>query len=202
MSDSKSVSTGSAAAPGSGSGGASKSAAAAPTNAPAFDIKSGGGAINTVVIGYGMAGKGFHCYLVSLAASHGLSLYGVVAARPEVQKQIKADYPQGVKVFDSVESALADKSVDLMVIATPSGTHTALAVQCLEAGKHVVVDKPFALTLAECDQMIAAATKNRRFLTAFQNRRFDGDFVCCLNLAPSPLHCTRFLVSHIMVVLW
>jgi scyllo-inositol 2-dehydrogenase (NADP+) len=120
-----------------------------------------------------MAGRGFHCYLVKLTP--GLVLRGVVARKPEVRERIQAE--QGCRAYESVEAALADPDVDLIVLATPNSTHADLAVQALNARKHVVTDKVMCLTLADCDRMIAAARKNNVLLSVFQNRRFDGDFL-------------------------
>ncbi len=64
-----------------------------------------------------------------------------------------------------------------MVIASPNDTHAPLALAALEAGKHVVVDKPFTLDLAQARTLIAAAEKHDRLLSVFQNRRWDSDFL-------------------------
>jgi len=129
--------------------------------------------INTVVVGYGRAGKGFHCYLISLAP--GLNLYGVVSGREEARKQAAADY--ACQTFESLDEALTDPAVDLIVLATPNHTHCELALQAIDAGKHVVTDKVMCLSLEECQKMVHAAQTKGVFLTCFQNRRFDGDFL-------------------------
>jgi scyllo-inositol 2-dehydrogenase (NADP+) len=67
--------------------------------------------------------------------------------------------------------------VDAVVIATPHNTHHAFAKTALQAGKHVVVDKPFTLTVAEADDLIAEAQRQNRLLTVFHNRRWDWDFL-------------------------
>ncbi len=127
----------------------------------------------TVVIGYGYAGRSFHSYLIGLTP--GLELHGVASRDPERQKRIVAE--RGCRVYDSFESVLADAAVDLVVLATPNSTHAELAVRALDAGKHVVTDKVMCLNAAECDQMMAAAARNGRLLSVFQNRRWDGDFL-------------------------
>jgi scyllo-inositol 2-dehydrogenase (NADP+) len=126
-----------------------------------------------VVVGYGFAGRCFHTYLVGLASQ--LQLYGVVTSRPEARVQIQSQL--GVKVFGRFEEALADPAVDLMVLATPNDLHASQAIQALEAGKHVVTDKPMSLSIAEADAMIAASRKSGKLLSVFQNRRWDGDFL-------------------------
>jgi scyllo-inositol 2-dehydrogenase (NADP+) len=104
-----------------------------------------------------------------------LVLHGVVSRQAETRARIAAE--QGCKAYAGMEAALADADVDLVVLATPNSTHADLAVQALEAGKHVVTDKVMCLTLADCDRMIAAAERGGRMLSVFQNRRFDGDFL-------------------------
>ncbi|HUD93327.1 Gfo/Idh/MocA family oxidoreductase, partial [Sphingobium sp.] len=76
-----------------------------------------------------------------------------------------------------VDALLADPAIDLIVIATPSATHAALADRALRAGKHVVVDKPFALSLAEARALAALADAVGRKLAVFHNRRFDSDYL-------------------------
>jgi scyllo-inositol 2-dehydrogenase (NADP+) len=71
---------------------------------------------------------------------------------------------------------LAIKSISLIAIATPNETHFPFAKRCLEAGRHVVVDKPFTSTLAEARELVELARKHDRVLTVYQDRRFDGDF--------------------------
>jgi scyllo-inositol 2-dehydrogenase (NADP+) len=128
---------------------------------------------NVVVVGYGFAGRCFHTYLVGLA--EGLNLYGVVTSRPAAQKAVAEGL--GVKVFGRFEEVLQDREVDLVVLATPNDLHAPQAIQAMEAGKHVVTDKPMCLNLAEADAMLAAAKRTGRLLSVFQNRRWDGDFL-------------------------
>lgn len=127
----------------------------------------------TVVVGYGFAGRCFHTYLVSLADE--LRLCGVVTSRPEARQDVEARF--GVPTYDHLEDALDDDGVDLIVLATPNDVHAPQAIAALEAGKHVVVDKPIGLNRSEADRMIAAARRAGRLLTVFQNRRWDGDYL-------------------------
>lgn len=129
--------------------------------------------IQTIVVGYGMAGRQFHSYLVKLTP--GLELRGVVSRSFETRERIVSDL--GRRAYASFEEALGDPEVQLVVLATPNSTHAALAIQALEAGKHVVTDKVMALTLDECDRMIAASEKSGTMLSVFQNRRWDGDYL-------------------------
>ncbi len=125
-----------------------------------------------VVVGYGRWGKHFHCGLVR--TTPGLTLHGVVARRAELRREIENG--EGCLVYPSLDDALRDPAADVILLATPNSTHAELAVQALEAGKHVVTDKVMCLSLAECDRMIEAAQRCDRLLTVVQNRRCDGDF--------------------------
>ncbi|NLO74511.1 MAG: Gfo/Idh/MocA family oxidoreductase [candidate division WS1 bacterium] len=126
-----------------------------------------------VVIGYGFAGRSFHSYLIGITP--GLRLQGIASRNPETREKIVAE--RGCQAYESFEQVLEDPEVDLVVLATPNALHTDQAVQALEAGKNVVTDKVMALTLADCDRMIAAAEKSGKLLTVFQNRRWDGDYL-------------------------
>jgi predicted dehydrogenase len=73
---------------------------------------------------------------------------------------------------------------DLVVVATPNAAHFEIAAAALKAGKHVVVDKPFTITLDEADQLSALANERERVLTVFHNRRWDGDFLTVRKVLP------------------
>lgn len=128
------------------------------------------GEIGVAVIGFGLAGKVFHAPFVS--AVPGLRLEAIVQRKGD--EAAKA-YPK-VRILRSVEEALRDSAVRLIVVATPNETHFDLAKQALLAGKHVVIDKPFAATSAEAGELKELAEKQRVVLAPFHNRRWDGDF--------------------------
>jgi len=77
----------------------------------------------------------------------------------------------------NADELFAEPSVDLVVVATPNTSHFEIAAKAMQAGKHVVVDKPFTITSADADELIALSRKMGRVLTVFQNRRWDGDFL-------------------------
>ena len=129
--------------------------------------------IGVGIVGYGYAGRVFHSYLVGRAA--GLELRAVAARDPGRREQAARE--RGVATYETLEAMAADPRVDLVVLATPHDTHADLAVRALEAGKHVVVDKPMAITLAEADRMVAAAERAGRVLSVFHNRRWDWDYL-------------------------
>jgi scyllo-inositol 2-dehydrogenase (NADP+) len=123
------------------------------------------------VIGFGMAGKIFHTAVV--AATEGLELAAIVQRKGD--EAAKA-YPE-VKIARSIEEMLEDESIRLVTVATPSDVHFENAKECLEAGRNVVVDKPFTLTSDDARKLIDLAREKKVLVTAYQNRRWDGDFV-------------------------
>ena len=126
--------------------------------------------IRTGLIGYGLAGAAFHAPLID--AVEGLALSAIASSREEA---IARDWP-GVPAV-SADAVLGDPELDLVVIATPNTTHAPLARAAITAGKHVVVDKPFALDAAEGAALAAFAEERGRVLSVFHNRRWDGDFL-------------------------
>jgi len=128
---------------------------------------------NAVVVGYGFAGRCFHAYLIGLTPD--LHLHGIAARRPEVRDRAREEL--GTETYAAFEDVLADPVVDLVVLATPNDLHAPHAIAAMEAGKHVVTDKPMCLSLSEADDMLAAARQTGRLLTVFQNRRWDGDYL-------------------------
>jgi predicted dehydrogenase len=111
------------------------------------------------VIGLGYWGPNYARVLRELGAD----LVWACDARPEALHLLRTRYPD-VILTTSVDDVLADHSVDAVVIATPSSTHADLSVAALEAGKHVLCEKPLAFTVAECDRVIDAAAEADRVL--------------------------------------
>ena len=127
------------------------------------------------LIGYGLAGSVFHAPLI--AATEGLVLDTVVTSNPERQEQARAGFPD-VRVAATPDELFARSGeLDLIVIASPNKTHVPLARTALEAGLAVVVDKPVAGTAAEARELAGLAEKRGLFLSVFQNRRWDNDFL-------------------------
>ena len=131
------------------------------------------GTLHAAVVGYGFAGRCFHSYLNNQVPD--IELHGIASRDAATRERIRQE--QHCRTYDSFEEVCADPDVDLVVLATPNSAHADLTVAALNAGKHVVTDKVMALTLADCDRMIAASRENDRLLTVFQNRRWDGDFL-------------------------
>src|SRR5437764_7678016 len=132
--------------------------------------------IRVALVGYGYAGRTFHAPLIR--ATRGLELVAIGSSRRE---QIAADHP-GVAVAASRQDGYAAASVDLVAVATPNDTHAPIASAALRAGKHVVVDKPFALTLDEARDVVKLAHTTGRVVAVFHNRRWDGDFLALKDL--------------------
>ena len=127
--------------------------------------------IGVAVIGFGLAGRVFHAPFVS--AVPGLKLEAIVQRRGD--EAAKA-YPKA-RILRSFEEALQDKAVQLVVVGTPNETHYELARKAIEAGKHVVIDKPFAATSVQAKELWQLAWEKGVVLAPFHNRRWDGDFL-------------------------
>ena len=126
--------------------------------------------IVTGLLAYGMSGKLFHAPFLALHPGFGLR-----AVVERHQPRAAADYP-GIISYPRTEALLADPAIELVVVNTPNDTHYDLARQALLAGKHVLVEKPVATTVAEWQALAALAKERGRRLLAYQNRRWDTDF--------------------------
>ena len=122
------------------------------------------------LIGFGLAGQAFHAPVIR--AVPGMELACIVERS---STQAREKYPD-VRVARTLEELLADKEIELCVVATPNDSHLELARACLLAGRHVVVDKPFAPTLRESEELVRLAAECGRLITVYQDRRWDGDF--------------------------
>ncbi len=126
--------------------------------------------IRVGIVGFGMGARVFHAPLISSVA--GLELAAVVERTTNNAAQ---RYPH-ITTCRSLNDLLADSSLDLIVVSTPSGTHFEVARQILDSGKNVIVDKPMSVTSAEIAQLIQLAAARHVFLIPFHNRRWDSDF--------------------------
>jgi len=106
----------------------------------------------------------------------GMTPVGVADIDPARLKVAKADFPE-VQTYDSLTRMLKESDVDLVTVITPHNTHTALVLEALRAGRHVVSEKPFAIATAQCDAMIAAAKKTGAVLSTYHNRHWDGSIM-------------------------
>jgi predicted dehydrogenase len=117
-----------------------------------------------------MSGRVFHAPF--LAAHEGFEFYAVW----ERSKNEAAQRYPGVKTYRTLDELLADSAVELVIVNTPNATHFEYTKKALEAGKHVVVEKPFVVTAAEGRELQQLAAQQGKLLTVFQNRRWDSDF--------------------------
>ena len=128
--------------------------------------------IKTAVVGYGgtfnMGRK--HLEQMKLA---GMTPYAVAEINPSRMEAAKVDFP-GIQTYSSLAKMLKKSDVDLVTIITPHNTHARLALHALRAGRHVICEKPLAITTAECDAIIAAAEKAGVVLSTYHNRHWDG----------------------------
>lgn len=130
--------------------------------------------MKVALIGRGLGGTAFHMPLIR--------------ALPQLELVVVAGAADAV-------SAVVTPVVDLVVISSPNRTHFPLAEAALNAGKHVVIDKPFTTSVAEADTLIALAKERGRLLTVFHNRRWDGDFRTVKKVMPR-LGEVKLLEAH------
>jgi len=135
--------------------------------------------IEVGLVGFGLAGRSFHAPVIR--AVPGLHLAAIVQRSGD---EAAENYPD-VRVARSLDELLSMPEIRLVLIATPNETHYPFARQCLEAGRDVVVDKPFTTTMEEAVSLVELAKKRNRLLTVYQNRRYDGDFQAIRQLAES-----------------
>lgn len=133
--------------------------------------------IRTAIVGAGASARIFHRPFLARDARFQV---GAVVARAETGRALLPN----AELFPSVEALFAWRP-ELVVLCTPNHTHFELARRCLQAGCHVVVEKPFTASAAEGEELIALAKARRLLLTVFHNRRWDGDFLTVQELVTS-----------------
>jgi scyllo-inositol 2-dehydrogenase (NADP+) len=127
--------------------------------------------MNVGLVGFGFAGRAFHAPVISSVP--GLKLTSILQ---RTGSDALERYPHA-RLVRSLPELLADQQMRLVVIATPNNSHFDLARDCLLAGRHVVIDKPFTTTAAEALKLIDLAKSRDCILTVYHNRRWDGDFL-------------------------
>lgn len=139
--------------------------------------------VEVAIVGYGLAGSVFHAPLI--AAEPRMRVAVVVTGSAERGEQARREHP-GVRVVPNVAELFGDTAgLGLAVIATPNRTHAPIARQALGAGLPVVVDKPFAVTVADAEDLVERAERAALPLSVFHNRRWDGDFLTVRELVDS-----------------
>ncbi len=125
----------------------------------------------TALLSFGMSGRVFHAPFIHI--HKGFTLKGVW----ERTKSESHQYYPGLHIYRSLEELLADDEVSLVIVNTPTNTHYDFTKKVLAAGKHAVVEKAFTTTVAEAMELRTIAEHNNLFLSVYQNRRWDSDFL-------------------------
>ncbi|CZR54286.1 related to oxidoreductase [Phialocephala subalpina] len=129
---------------------------------------------NVGVIGYGMSAKVFHIPLILVTPT--FKLHSIVQRTPKPNDDASKDHPSA-KIYHSAETLFADPAIDIIIVTTTPDTHFTFTKAALEAGKHVLVEKPFVPTSAEAQQLIDISAKTGKLICVYQNRRWDSDFL-------------------------
>ncbi|WP_340615030.1 oxidoreductase [Xenorhabdus thailandensis] len=143
------------------------------------------------LVGYGYASKTFHAPLIA-----GTPNIELVAISSSDTDKVKKDWPT-ISVASSPEELFSDPNIDLIVIPTPNDTHYPLAQKALKAGKHVVVDKPFTITVKQAQSLKKQAEEANLLLSVFHNRRWDSGFLTVKSLIKeNKLGALKYYESH------
>jgi predicted dehydrogenase len=126
--------------------------------------------INTALLSFGMSGQVFHAPF--LQVHDGFNFYAVW----ERSKNLAQEKYPSVKTYRTLEELVNDQAIELVIVNTPSVTHYEYAKKCLQANKHVIVEKPFTATVEEGEELIALAKERNKLLSVYQNRRYDSDY--------------------------
>lgn len=132
--------------------------------------------IKTGIASYGLSGKVFHAPFIETNEA-----FELCAICERSKNEASKTYPH-VKIVRSFDELLADAALELIIVNTPDVTHFDYCRAALEAGKHVIVEKPFVFSVAEGEALIKLAAEKGCMLTVFQNRRWDGDFMTIRNI--------------------
>lgn len=147
--------------------------------------------IKTAIVGFGTVAENMHAPLISVCPD--LDLVEVVERSTQKSKE---KYPS-VTIYRSLEELLEKGEAELIVITTPNTFHFPMAKKCLEAGKHVVIDKPVTIFSHEAEELLELMEKTGKVCSVFQNRRFDGDIMTLQQLIQeNTLGDLVYLESH------
>lgn len=126
--------------------------------------------INVAICSFGMSGKLFHAPFIHVHP--GFNLY---ACWERSKKLVNEVYPAVIS-FDDYDVMLADPAIELVIVNTPNNTHFSYTKKALEAGKHVIVEKPFVINVEEGEELISLAAEKKCLLSVYHNRRNDSDY--------------------------
>ena len=135
--------------------------------------------INTALVGFGLSGKVFHAPFIHSHPGFHLTM---VAERNREDSRVIYPYTEVVKDYKEI---LRRQDIELLVVGTPNTLHFSMVKDALEAGKHVVVEKPFVPTSPEADELIRISEATGKKIFVYQNRRWDGDFLTIRKLIDS-----------------
>lgn len=131
--------------------------------------------IKAAVVGYGRAFNMGDQHCQWIRKTPGLELTAICDVDPEARRRAGQDHD--VRIYDSVSKLVKEDEIDLVVLVTPHNTHAPLALKCLRAGKHTVVEKPMCITYKQATDMIEAAQASGVMLSVYHNRRWDGHYM-------------------------
>ncbi|MBK1439468.1 Gfo/Idh/MocA family oxidoreductase [Parapedobacter sp. ISTM3] len=126
--------------------------------------------IVTGILSYGMSGRVFHAPFI-----HEKSRFELRAVVERHEKRAHQRYPSVIS-YNSVEELLNDEKIELVIVNTPNDTHVDYATQALKAGKHILVEKPFAPNSDDARRLFNLSKEVGKHVMVFQNRRWDSDF--------------------------
>lgn len=126
-----------------------------------------------------LSAKVFHIPFIGVMK--GLNLHSIVQRSPSEGNSAPVDHPS-IKHFTSIDTMLKDPEIDLVVVATPPGTHYSVTRKVIESGKHVLTEKPFVPSSAEAEDLVRLARQEKKLLCVYQNRRWDADFLTVQHL--------------------
>ena len=127
--------------------------------------------ITTALASYGMSGLVFHGPLLETHAH-----FRITKILERHRNDSRGKHKEAV-IVRSYDDILKDEDIELVILNTPDYLHHEMALAALEAGKHIVVEKPFTLSVEEANEIIELGRQKDRMVSVFQNRRWDGDFI-------------------------
>ncbi len=142
-----------------------------------FDTK-----ITAGVLGYGGAFNMGKQHAEAINAQLGMETVAVCDLDPTRTAQAKEELGDHIQTWNDPEAFFSESDFDLSIQILPHNIHAEYCIKASNAGKHVVTEKPFCITLDEADQMLAAANASGKMLSAYHNRRWDNDFLCMLDI--------------------
>ena len=156
--------------------------------------------IKCAAIGYGGAFNMGKTHLQSCERAR-MKAVAVCDVDPKRLETAKAELGAQIQTFTKVEDLLKQSDAEMCIVITPHNTHAALSVQCLEAGRHVVTEKPYTITVDEATRVIETARRVGKMATVFHNRRWDGDFMTIRKVIQSgaigePFHVECFFGGY------